>query len=143
MKWIIAIAAVLAVGYAGCFRRSGAAECEYEGLRAKCGEIVLQLNKNFRTGALHPKTEDLRSLIAKEGGVILMDSADLGVIAARFDRDEETLASVLDRLRKHPAVRSADYNWLSVPTDGLRADRRRTTLTCNPVVGALSGEAAS
>ena len=120
MKWIIAIAVVVA-GCAGCFRRSGAEECEYEGLPARCGEIVLQLNKNYRTGALHPLTGDLRDLIAKEGGGIVMDSADLGVIVAKFDLAEEGLARVLDRLRKHPAVRSADYNRVSVPNDGLRA----------------------
>ena len=119
MKWIIAIVAVLALSYAGCFGRSGGVECEYGGQPAKCGEIVLQLNKNYRTGALHPQTGDLRDLIAKEEGVILTDSADLGLIVAKFDRDEEKLARVLERLRKHPAVRNADYNWVSVPNEGL------------------------
>ena len=123
MKWVIAIAVVLTGGNAGCFQRSGAVECEYEGLPAKCGEVVLQLNKNHRTGALHPQTGDLRDLIAKEEGVILTDSADLGVIVAKFDRDDEQLARILERLRKHPAVRSADYNWVSVPNEGFRADQ--------------------
>ena len=122
MKWIIAIATVLAAGHAGCFRHSEAEECEYEGLPAKCGEIVLQLKKNFRTGALHPLTGDLRDLIAKKGGSVLMDDTDLGVIVAKFDRDEEKLARILDRLHKHPAVRSADYNLLSVPDDTFRVD---------------------
>lgn len=122
MNWIIATAAVLAAGYAGCFRHSGAEECEYEGLPAKCGEIVLQLNKNYRTGALHPLTGDLRDLIAKEEGSILTDDTELGVIVAKFDRDEEKLAPILDCLHKHPAVRSADYNWLSVLDDTFRAD---------------------
>ena len=122
MKWIIAIASVLAAGYAGCFRPYEPEECEYEGLPAKCGEIVLQLNKNYRTGELHPQTGDLRGLISKEGGNILMDDTDLGILVTKFDRDEKKLAPMLDRLREHPAVRSADYNWFSVMDDTFRVD---------------------
>ena len=51
-----------------------------------------------------------------------MDDVDSGVIVAKIDRDEEKLAPILGRLHKHPAVRSADYNWLSVPDGGLRVD---------------------
>ena len=118
MKWVIAVAVVLTVASAGCSRHPHLGEaCKYDGLPAKCGELLVHLSKNYRTDELHPLTEDLRDLIAKEGGSILMEDADLGVILAQFDRDEEKLAYVLDRLRQHPAVRSADYNWV-VSLDG-------------------------
>ena len=120
MKWVI-MAAMLATG-AGCFWRTSAEECEYDGLPAKCGEIIVHLNKNYRTGELHPMTGDLRDLIAKERGSILMDDSDLGVIVAKFDSDKEKLTRVLDRLRKHPAVRNADYNWISTLNDTFRVD---------------------
>ena len=114
MKWGIAVAVVLAVACASCLGCKQAGECTYESLPAKCGELLIQLNKNYRTDELHPLTEELRDLIAEEGGSIVMDDADLGVIVAKFDRDEEKLARVLNSLRQHPAVRSADYNWVAV-----------------------------
>ena len=114
MKWGIAVAVVLAVACASCLGRKQAGECTYEGLPAKCGELLIHLNKNYRTDELHPLTEELRDLIAEEGGSIVMDDADLGVIVAKFDRDDEKLARVLNSLRQHPAVRSADYNWVAV-----------------------------
>ena len=116
MKWVIVVA-MLAAACAGCFWRTSVEECEYDGLPAKCGELIVHLNKNYRTGESHPLTGDLRDLIGKEGGSILMDDSDLGVIVAKFDSEKEKLARVLDRLRKHPAVRSADYNWVSVMDD--------------------------
>ena len=51
-----------------------------------------------------------------------MDDADLGVILAKFDRDDEKLARMLDRLRQHPAVRSADYNWVAALDGELPVD---------------------
>ena len=51
-----------------------------------------------------------------------MDDADLGVIVAKFDSEKEKLARVLDRLRKHPAVRNADYNWVSTMDGEFRVD---------------------
>ncbi len=122
MKWVIAAVVVLVIACAGCFLHTQAEECEYDGLPAKCGELIIHLNKNYRTGELHPLTGDLRDLIAKDGGSILLDDVDLGILVAKFDSDEEKLAPILDRLHKHPAVRSADYNWLSVPYGGLRVD---------------------
>ena len=121
MKWVIAVV-VLTAACVGCFWRTSAEECEYDGLPAKCGELIVHLSKNYRTGDLHPLTGDLRDLIAKEGGSILIDDADLGVIVAKFDSDEEKLARILERLHKHPAVRSADYNWVSVMDDTFRVD---------------------
>ena len=91
-------------------------------LPAKCGELLINLSKNFRTDELHPLTENLRDLIAKEGGRILMDDADLGVIVAKFEHDEEKLARVLNRLHQHPAVRSADYNWVAALDGELPVD---------------------
>lgn len=122
MKWAIAATVVLAAAFSGCLLRSQAKECEYDGLPAKCGELLVHLSKNYRTGDLHPFTGDLRNLISKEGGRIVTDSADLGIIVAKFDSDEEKLARVLNRLRRHPAVRSVDYNWISVPNGGLPVD---------------------
>ena len=116
MKWVIVVAMLMAA-CAGCFWRTSAEECEYDGLPAKYGELLVHLNKNYRTDELHPLTGDLRDLIGKEGGNILMDDADLGVIVAKFDREKEKLARMLDRLRKHSAVRSVAYNWVSVMDD--------------------------
>lgn len=112
MKWGSTVVVVLAAACAGCLGRTHTGECTYEGLPAKCGELLINLSKNFRTDDLHPLTGDLRDLIAKEGGRILMDDAGLGVIVAKFDRDDEKLDRVLNLLRQHPAVRSANYNWV-------------------------------
>ena len=49
MKWGIAVAVVLAVACASCLGRTQAGECTYDGLTAKCGELLVQLNKNYRT----------------------------------------------------------------------------------------------
>lgn len=113
MKWGIAVAVVLTVACAGCLGRTSVGECTYEKLPAKCGELLVQLDKNYRTDELHPLTGDLRDLIAKEGGSIVHDDDDLGVIVAKFDLDDEKLARMLDHPRQHPAVRSADYNWVA------------------------------
>ena len=120
MKGVIVTAAILAT-CAGCSRTS-AEECEYDGLAAKCGEIIVQQNKNYRTGELHPMTGDFRDLIAQEGGRILMDDADLGFLVTKFGGDEENLARVLDLVRNHPAVQSADYNLVAVLDDTFRVD---------------------
>ena len=117
MKWVIAAVLFFVVACAGCYFRTQVEECEYDGLPAKCGELIIQLNKNYRTGELHSLTGDLRDLIAEEGGSIVMDDVDLGVVVAKFDPDEKKLARVLDRLSKHEAVRTVDYNWVSVPGD--------------------------
>ena len=122
MKWGIAVAVVLTAACAGCLGRTPTGECTYEKLPAKCGELLIHLSKNYRTDELHPLAEDLRVLISKQGGSILMDDADLGIIVAKFDRDDEKLAHVLNRLRQHPAVRSADYNWVVVPDGELPVD---------------------
>ena len=95
-------------------------DCEYEGLTARCGELLLLTRKNYRTNALHPMTEDLRRRISEEGGRIVREDADLALIVARFDHAADALASVLERLRSHQAVSAADYNFLSAP-DGIVA----------------------
>ena len=115
MKWGVAVAVILAmacVDYSG-LRRTYVGDCTYEESPAKCGELLIYLSKNYRTDELHPLTEDLRYLIAKQEGRILMDDAALGIIIAKFDPDEEKLARVLGLLCQHPAVRSGDYNWVS------------------------------
>lgn len=113
MKWGVAVAVILEMACVDYWGRTHVGDCTYEESPAKCGELLIYLSKNYRTDELHPLTEDLRYLIAKQGGSILMNDAALGIIIATFDPDEEKLARVLDLLRQHPAVRSADYNWVS------------------------------
>ena len=103
---VVAVAVVLTVACAGCLGRTSVGECTYEKLPAKCGELLVQLDKNYRTDELHPLTRDLRDLIAKEGGSIVHDDDDLGVIVTKFDLDDEKLARMLDRLFKPPCNRS-------------------------------------
>lgn len=88
--------------------------CSYDGLTAKCGELLFQLHQDRRQGVLHPKTQDLRTRIAQEGGNILLYDKELGIITARFDRDPDRLAAIRDRLLTHPAVAYASYNLLAV-----------------------------
>lgn len=97
-------------------------ECEYEGLPARCGELLLHTRKDYRTNELHWMTENLRRRILEEGGKIVKEDGDLAVIVARFDHGAAVLASVLEALRLHPAVRAADYNLISVLDDNSAMD---------------------
>lgn len=96
--WIGAIAAAACAG-------PGTEVCVYEGERARCGILVVQL-----AGPV----SDLRGFLEAERGRVVSSDDEFGLAVAAFDGDANSLADTLARLRQHPSVRSADYDRLAV-----------------------------
>ena len=124
MKWfaVLVTTLVLMVYVGGVYLQLQAEVCEYDGLQARCGELLLQVRKNYQTNELHWLTEDLRRQVVRAGGSIVMDDDVVAVIIVRFGREAGQLATTLDSLRRHPAVEAADYHLISVTDDEFRID---------------------
>ena len=114
---VLAAMLVLLAWSGGALLQPQHQECEYEGVPARCGELLLHTRKDYETNEMHWMTGDLRRRILEAGGRIVREDDDLAMIVARFDHGAGALSSVLEDLRQHTAVRAADYNLISVVGD--------------------------
>ncbi|MBA1149542.1 hypothetical protein H0Z60_21080 [Ectothiorhodospiraceae bacterium WFHF3C12] len=111
----LGIALSIAGAIAGCDRSDlglGPTVCEYEGLEAACGQLVISTLTRSGDG-IPPKALDaVRRAVREQGGEIIDAKQKLGLVVAAFE-DDKKLPEIRQALGEAAGVRSVEYNLVS------------------------------